>query len=163
MRFLAVYLCLLFLIKIGKSNVRDVINSATRHYGTHVVRMIRRLEKLERKLVHRLADIEFSKTCLAYNLYPKMTQFKLNRPQNQSLPQATRMRTSILRAEIAYNRRQVQSLREQCKKLKSDIRASVSLWFFAKITEFVKQAAIRKQFAQGQVHKRKLADLGLEV
>ena len=88
-----------------------------------------------------------------------MTQFKLNQPRNQSLSQATCMRTSIIHAEIVYNRRQAQSLRDQCDKLKSDIRGSVSLWFFAKIVEFVKQAAIRKQFTQGKVHKRKLADL----
>ena len=129
LRFLVTYYCLLFLIKIGKSNVRNVISLASRHYGQQLVRMIRRLEKLERKLVHRLADIEFSKTCLAYNLYPKMTRFRLNQPRNQSLPQAERMRRSIIRAEITYNRRQVQFLRDQCKNKIRNSCQCVSLIF----------------------------------
>ena len=109
MRFLSTVISLLFLLRISPFTVHSVISDSETHYGPGVKRIIRQLERKERKLVHRLCDIEFLKTCIAYKLYPKMTRFRLHRPENQNLPQVERLRLIkrwikrwILRGFIVY-------------------------------------------------------------
>ena len=96
------YWIVLFITKIAKNALFKVPLQVRGHFGEATLRSLRRVVKLQKKVLKSQAEIKFLTTCILYNLVPKMTRFKLHKESAARTPLAQRFRTNLLRTEIKY-------------------------------------------------------------
>ena len=156
-------LVVLFVIKVTKKSLFSTPCLVRGHFGEATLRTLRQIVRMRQKLEKSKADINFLTTAIMYNLTPKMTRFKLHKPSASSLPAAQRLRTNLLRAEIKFHQRKIANLTRQLSVLESDLFASVTWLFRIRIKAFIKLSVDNFIQSCNTTHRRKLADLGLNL
>ena len=104
-----------FVLLISGKAVYSIPTTVSAHYGNTTLRLLRQLERKQKKLLKHENDIEFLKLCLHHRVRPKMTNFKLYK--NDSYVNKIKLSTQmkLMAAEINYHLRQI-------KKIKDDIK-----------------------------------------
>ena len=153
----------MFLLKLCKKAIFSIPNSIKQHYSPQILRTFRLLERLKRKHVKRLCDIQFLKTCLCYNLSPKIVQFKLYKSSKLSLKQSQSLKIKILRSEISDNFKSSKKISQMIERTETSLWSSLSYFHRIKVQAFLYQSVTNAQKGFGITHDRKLKDLGLHV
>ena len=160
---LTAFLVALFLIHVNRSRVYNVPKYVKQHYGTHTLKLLRKLEKRNKQLTKHLCDVEFLKTCHAYKLHPKMTNFKLykNDTYLSRIKQGVKMK--LLLTEIGFQNRQITKLRKEIASLENNLFSVVTYFMKIKIVAFIKHMCVVHHETVGNIHNRKLENLGLHI
>ena len=98
-----------------------------------------------------------------YNLTPKMTRFKLHKKSAAKTALAQRFRTNLLRTEIKFHQRRIAQLGQQADTLESQLCSSLTWLFRIRVKAFIKKVVENYILSCQNTHRRKLANLGLNI
>ena len=120
MKFLTSFFVVLFILKLTKNAIFNVPSIIKRHYSSQNLRTLRHLERLKRKHVKRLCDIQFLKTCLLYNLKPAMSRFKLHNPRAERKKSYRNYQNKLMKDEIRGHIKRAHELEKQMTEMEEE-------------------------------------------
>ena len=153
-------LVFLFIIRIRFPNGKSIANIIRSSYREAFARKIRKLEKNDYKLGH--LDLRLLLECKKKNLISKFLQFKLaNRYLHHSVIYK-KCQIKLLKEEIRANRKRINILEIDTKRIKEELQGTVSCLDFSYICSLILVASDKSILHHDNIQKRKLKNL-LEI
>jgi hypothetical protein len=121
--------------------------------------MIRRCEKLTKKLQKNKCDLEFLRCCLIYNLIPKFVRFKVPIPINKSKQQLFNFQRNCLQQEFNEHYKRCCKLEKEIEPIFNDLERKLSTNDYLRIKKFMYDIAKIEHSRIIKIHKRKLEKL----
>ena len=110
--------------------IADIIRS---RYGEAFVRKIRKFEKNDYKLRKGHLDLRFLLECKKSNLIPKFLQFKLAKRHLYNSVVYKKFQIKLLEEEIRANRKRINILEKDTKRVKEELQGTLSCLDFSYI------------------------------
>ena len=155
-------LVFLFIIRIRFPNGKSIANIIRSSYREAFVRKIHKLEKNDYKLRKGHLDLRFLQECKKKNLISKFLQFKLaNRYLHHSVIYK-KCQIKLLEEEIRANRKRINILEKDTKRIKEELQGTVSCLDFSYICSLFVVPSDKSILHHDNIQKRKLKNL-LEI
>ena len=135
------------------------LSSTRMKYGEVTFSMIRRCEKLTKKLQKIKCDLEFLRCCLIYNLTPKFIRFKVPNLTNKSKQQLINFQRHCIQEEFNKHYKHSCKLEKEIEPIFKDLETKLDINDFLKIKKFMYDVAKSEQSRSTTIHKRKLEKL----
>ena len=101
------FFLLTFLIKIRYPRNYAITDIIRTRYGEDTLRLFRKLEKQHERIGKVKLDLQFLKTCLAYNITPKFLQFKVYCRRFQQISTYRKWQFDLLHRDIKLQTRKL--------------------------------------------------------
>ena len=136
--------------------IADIIRS---RYGEAFVRKIRKFEKNDYKLRKGHLDLRFLLECKKNNLIPKFLQFKLAKRHLYNSVVYKKFQIKLLEEEIRANRKRINILEKDTKRVKEELQGTLSCLDFSYICSLFLVANDKSILHHDNIQKRKLKNL----
>ena len=140
-------------------SMADIIRS---RYGEAFVRKIHKFEKNDYKFRKGHMDLMFLLECKKNNLIPKFLQFKLAKRHLYNSVVYKKFQIKLLEEEIRANRKRINILEKDTKRVKEELQGTLSCLDFSYICSLFLIANDKSNLHLDNIQKRKLKNL-LEV
>ncbi len=121
--------------------------------------MIRRCEKLTKKLQKIKCDLEFLRCYLIYNLIPKFIRFKIPKPTSKSKQQLISFQRHYLQQEFNDHYKHYCKLEKEIEPIFKDLETKIELNDYLKIKKFMYDVAKTEHLRITMIDERKLGKL----
>jgi hypothetical protein len=149
-----------FFSKLNFTAPREGFLSSTRlKYGGVTFSMIRRCERLTKRLQKSKCDLEFLRCCLIYNLFPKFVRFKLSKSMIQSKQQLINIQRNCLQQEYHEHNKKCCKLEKEIDPIFEGLESKLEINDYLKIKKFMYDVARQEYDRITFTHKKKLEKL----
>ena len=156
-------LAVLFVMKLlTNSQLYRLSKFIGSHYGNIPLKLLRHLEAMQKKEVRHIEAIKFQEKCSIYNLRPKFLKFRLYKSKLTDTKEACRFRRTLLRKEILFQRRELNSIQRQKKNKIEELRLLTSSLISLATNRFLVRVKEKEELNKRTLNK-KLCKLGLNL
>ena len=116
----------MFIVRCRFPRTRSLAEVTRERYGNHILKFVRRYEKLEYKILKIDADVEFLQTCLDNELCPNFLRYKMSSRRLRTSNSYAASQRLFLQEEITFKTADRVKLGNELDNLQNEIRTVVS-------------------------------------
>ena len=128
-------------------------------YGNHVLRIIRRYEKLDYRIRKPELDIQFLETCLNNDLCPTFVRYKMSNKRLQNSEAYVQSQRLFLHEEIMFKNVEKEKISSKLRKIISDLRTVINLIDWKHINNKFMESNIKACRKVEQIQSYKISEL----
>ena len=117
----------LFIIRCRFSKLKSLADIIRCRYGNHVLKIIRKYEKLDYRARKLNLDIKFLNTCQNNDLCPTFIQYKLSSKRLQNSNAYRQWQRLFMQEEITFKNVEQQKIMSEMDRIKYDLRTVINL------------------------------------
>ena len=149
-----------FAIKCRFPEEKSLPNVLRDRYGSEILGLFRRFERLEKKVRKLSCDLTFLNTCCTHRLTPKFLRFRLYDARLIHSTEYKNFQSDLLIKEISRKNRLLSSTRKCRDESRELLRCSVFRFDFLHLQRCVIRSAHNLEEHTTLIHSRKLESLG---
>ena len=145
----------LFIIRCRFAKPRSLASIILSCYGNHVLKIIRKYEKLDYKISKFSIDIEFLNNCLSHNLCATFLIYKMSSKRLQTSDAYKISQRVFIQQEITFKTLEIEKVCEQLNKMEDDLGTVVSFFGWSRISNTFAEINIKtiKRVKRAQDYK----------
>ena len=145
-------------LRLRQINLPTYIEST---YGTDGLRLFWNYGNTLKKLNKANLDIDFLSKCKVYNVFPRFLRFKLYKTALHATSFYKKWQTKLLLHELKCRKTTSERLSHQLSSIEQEMNTTFTS-FNCRLTErFFRRKTDKEATRTGEIHRRKLADLGV--
>ena len=115
----------LFIIRCRFPSSKSLSDTIRLRYGNHVLKIVRKFEKLDYRVRKIICDISFLQTCKDNDLCPTFLRYKMSSKRLQNSEAYKQSQQLFLQEEISFKALEKEKVTNDLKKLESDLKSII--------------------------------------
>ena len=123
--FYVISIVFLFIIRCRFPSSKSLSDIIRFRYGNHVLKIVRKFEKLDYRVRKIICDISFLQTCKDNDLCPTFLRYKMSSKRLQNSKAYKQSQQLFLQEEISFKALEKEKVTNDLKKLESDLKSII--------------------------------------
>ena len=124
--FYVISIVFLFIIRCRSPSSKSLSDIIRLRYGNHVLKIVRKFEKLDYRVRKIICDISFLQTCKDNDLCPTFLRYKMSSKRLQNSEAYKQSQQLFLQEEISFKALEKEKVTNDLKKLESDLKSVIN-------------------------------------
>ena len=124
--FYVISIVFLLIIRCRFPSSKSLSDIIRLRYGNHVLKIVRKFEKLDYRVRKIICDISFLQTCKDNDLCPTFLRYKMSSKRLQNSEAYKQSQQLFLQEEISFKALEKEKVTNDLKKLESDLKSIIN-------------------------------------